>query len=76
MNPTSAYQNLLFGRVPINSILGFIVRTYKKVGFGRLRCVSEPRHGGHKHVLCMFPSSLTEADQEHPESKQKSHPDS
>ena len=27
------YQNLLFCRVPINSILGFIIRTYKKVGF-------------------------------------------
>ena len=26
-----------FGRVPINSILGFIIRTYKKVGFGSLR---------------------------------------
>ena len=25
------------GRVPINSILAFIIRTYKKVGFGRLR---------------------------------------
>ena len=31
------YQNLRFCRVPINSILGFIIRTYKKVGFGRLR---------------------------------------
>ena len=26
-----------FCRVPINSILGFIIRTDKKVGFGRLR---------------------------------------
>ena len=34
---TLAYQNLLFCRVPINSILGFIVRTYKEVGFGSLR---------------------------------------
>ena len=31
------YQNLLFCRVPINSILRFIIRTCKKVGFGRLR---------------------------------------
>ena len=34
---TLTYQNLLFCRVPINSILGCIIRTYKKVGFGRLR---------------------------------------
>ena len=34
---TLTYQNLLFCRVPINSILGFIIRTYKKVGFGRLK---------------------------------------
>ena len=27
----------LFRRVPINSILGFIIRTDKKVGFGSLR---------------------------------------
>ena len=26
-----------FCRVPTNAILGFIVRTYKKVGFGSLR---------------------------------------
>ena len=26
-----------FCRVPIHSILGFIIRTYKKVGFGSLR---------------------------------------
>ena len=31
------YQNLQKSRVPINSILGFIIGTYKKVGFGRLR---------------------------------------
>ena len=31
------YQNLPKSRVPINAILGFIIRTYKKVGFGRLR---------------------------------------
>ena len=31
------YQNLLFCRVPINSILGFIIRTHRKIGFGRLR---------------------------------------
>ena len=34
---TLTYQNLQKSRVPINSILGFIIRTYKKVGFGRLR---------------------------------------
>ena len=34
---TLTHQNLLFSRVPINSILGFIIRTDKKVGFGRLR---------------------------------------
>ena len=34
---TLTYQNLLFCRVPINSILGFIIGTYKKVGFGSLR---------------------------------------
>ena len=31
------YQNLLFCRVPINPMLGFIMRTYKKVGLGSLR---------------------------------------
>ena len=31
------YQTLLFWRVPINSIFEFITRTYKKVGFGRLK---------------------------------------
>ena len=34
---TLTYQNLLFCRVPINSILRFIIRTYKKVGYGSLR---------------------------------------
>ena len=34
---TLTYQNLFFGRVPINSILGFKIRTYRKVGFGSLR---------------------------------------
>ena len=34
---TLTYQNLPFCRVPKISILGFIIRTYKKVGFGRLR---------------------------------------
>ena len=33
--PTLAYQNLLFCRVPAKPILGFIIRTYKKVGFSR-----------------------------------------
>ena len=36
---TLTYQNLLFCRVPINSMLGFIIRTYKKVGFGRFQVV-------------------------------------
>ena len=36
-NGTLTYQNLLFCRVLINCILGFIIRTYKKVGFGSLR---------------------------------------
>ena len=30
-DPTLTYQNLLFCRVPINSVVGFIIRTYKKV---------------------------------------------
>ena len=34
---TLTYQNLLFCRAPMNSILGFILRTSQKVGFGRLR---------------------------------------
>ena len=34
---TLTYQNLLFGRVPINPILEFMIRTYKKVGFSRSR---------------------------------------
>ena len=29
VNPTLTYQNLQKSRVPINSILGFIIRTYK-----------------------------------------------
>ena len=29
-----------FCRVPVNSTLGFTIRTYRKVGFGRLRQVS------------------------------------
>ena len=37
MESTLIYQNLQKSRVPINSILGFIIRTYKEVGFGRLR---------------------------------------
>ena len=35
--PTLTYQNLHLRRVTINSILGFIIRTYKKIGFGSLR---------------------------------------
>ena len=42
---TLTYQNLLFCRVPINSILGFIIRTYKKVGLGSLRYLLEPFEG-------------------------------
>ena len=34
---TLTYQNLQKSRAPINSILGLMLRTYKKVGFGRLR---------------------------------------
>ena len=34
LDPTKTY---LFNGVPINSRLGFIIRTYKKVGFGSLR---------------------------------------
>ena len=34
---TLTYQNLQKSRVHIYSILGSIIRTYKKVGFGRLR---------------------------------------
>ena len=37
MRFTLTHQNLLFCRVPIDPILGFLIRTYKKVGFGRLR---------------------------------------
>ena len=45
LNPTLTYQNLLFCRVPIKSLLGSILRTYKKVGFGRLRYINpEPAH--------------------------------
>ena len=40
---TLTYQNLLFCRVPINSILGFTIRTYKKVGFGSLKHVQKFR---------------------------------
>ena len=37
-NPiTLTYQTLLFCRVPINSIFGFIITNLQKVGFGRLR---------------------------------------
>ena len=37
INPALTYQNLLFCRVPINPILGFKIRAYKKVGFSRSR---------------------------------------
>ena len=37
LGSTLTYQNLQKSRVPINSILGFIITTYKKIGFGRLR---------------------------------------
>ena len=52
------YLNLpkpTFCRVPINSILGFIIRTYKKVGFGSLRyCLNVVLYHG------MFPPSTPE----------------
>ena len=34
---TFTYRNLTFCRVPMNSLLGFVIRTYKKVGFGSFR---------------------------------------
>ena len=43
---TLTHQNLPFCRVPINSILGFINRTDKKVGFGRLRAETGLGFGG------------------------------
>ena len=39
---TLTKQNLLFCRVPMNFILGFIIGTYKKVGFGSLRYPETP----------------------------------
>ena len=33
----STQQNLLFSRAFIQSVSGFVVKTYGKVGFGRLR---------------------------------------
>ena len=35
--PTLTHQNLLYCGVPLNPMLVFIIRTYKAVGFGRLR---------------------------------------
>ena len=42
-----------FCRVPINSILGFIIRAYKKVGFGSLRYnfMSPARISGSKLII-------------------------
>ena len=39
-----SYQNLLLSRAPFYSILGFVIRTYKKVGYGMLirSSVSQP----------------------------------
>ena len=37
LSPTLNYQNLLFCRVPINSILGLKNENLQKVGFGSLR---------------------------------------
>ena len=34
---TYTYKNLLVCRVPISSTLGYILRTHKQFGFGRLR---------------------------------------
>ena len=42
-HPTITYhKNTFFCRAPISSILGFIIRTYKKVGFGSLRYTISP----------------------------------
>ena len=38
-SPTLTYQNLEKSRVPINSILGSIIGTCKKVGFGRFKVI-------------------------------------
>ena len=36
------HQNLLFCRVPVTPIVGFIIRTDRKVVFGRIRYSSGP----------------------------------
>ena len=48
MGSTLTYQNLLVCRVPINSIFGFKIRTYKKVGFGSLRYAFRASGVGHE----------------------------
>ena len=35
----------------MNSILGFIIRTYKKVGFGSLRYIMNPKPGTLNPIL-------------------------
>ena len=45
---TLSYQNLLVCRVPMNSILGFIMRTYKKVGYGSVRYTYK-QHKPYRH---------------------------
>ena len=52
---TLSYQNLLFCRVPIKSILGLIVRAYKKVGYGRLRSVVNEAHNAPQCGLRALP---------------------
>ena len=51
LKSTLNYQTLLFCRVPIHSILRFIIRTYKKVGFGRLRYTTEEHGAGGSQLL-------------------------
>ena len=66
LNHTLTYQNLQKSRVPINSILGFIIRTYQKVGFGRLRyrafCkeTQTPEAPKSRHTLQKLPRPFTQ----------------
>ena len=60
LTPTLSYHNLLLCRVPINSILGFIIRTYKKVGYGSLRYIlPKPTGLAEAPVLSMKPHATT-----------------
>ena len=52
LNPILTYQNLLFCRVPINFILGLIMGTYKKVGYGSKVCSRSQTMGGHAGPRC------------------------